>query len=360
MKVARNYKIGGTIVVPPDPDPTSIVTKIRFASVPASASAARPFMKYGKKAFLSLDWDDASMGALQGLLILNNSFYTDGCGNNKAFTAAMALNGAYEGTGIPYPYDGVGGTMSKANLSTLINAGWDLMDHGYYHDPVGFGSDMTPLQSTQMMQAFIKSLMNYWVRSKCVPQNYAGHVQAAFDCGYLYSTSQGTFDSFNPVWALNPPGNMADLPTGFWPVRRDFSDGWSSDLSYFKGKVDALMTGAEKFYRIGSHTIDVPAFQELMTYILNTTNDKVMVCTTREIAEYKEMSARPITQSLVGDTLTITHDLTTLDPKNRWRDQCFNILSDKKIISVETEGAESSSFNASTGLVNVFKQKKLW
>lgn len=362
MKIARYYTIGGTVVVPPDPEPivTGITTTIKFASAPSSATATAAARKFNKKNHWAFEWDDATTGAATGLGILNNAFYTDGCGNNINYSGTLAFNGANETSGNEYTYSGGDGKVSKANMLAMINAGWEMSDHSYFHDPFGFGTSVTPLENTQRMQNYIKSLLNYWTRSKVVPTNYAGHATAARDLGYLYSTSEGTFDSFTPEGLYNPFGDWANVPSGFAALRRGFTDAWASSLADLKTAFDTTKAASNRFYRLGSHTIDSTAFQNLVSYIQANANDEFLVSSTREWLEYDEIKVRPFTQSLVGDTLTITMDLTDLNIKNRWKDQCYNITSEKQIVSVTTQGGDSTSFNASTGLVNVFKQTKVW
>lgn len=357
MQVARNYTIGGTTIVPPDPEPivTGITTTIKFVSAPSNATATVAPRKFNKKNHWAFEWDDASIGSVTALNTLNNAYYTDGCGNNINYSAAIAINGANETSGLEYTYSGGDGKVSKANMITMINAGWEISDHSYFHDPSGFGASVTPLENTQQMQTYIKSLLNYWTRSKVVPTNYAGHATAARDLGYLYSTSTGTFDDFTPEWMYAPPGSWDNVSSDFAPIRRDFTDQWANSLNYLKGVFDTLIASDNKFFRVGSHTIDATAFQSLVDYIVANSNDELLVCSTREWLEYAEMKALPFTQLLSGDTLTITVDLSDLDAKNRWKDLSYNITSDQNIDSVTTTG-DSATFNASTGLVNIFKQ----
>lgn len=332
---------------------SNIITTIKFATAPTTAVATVPTLKYNKKNWFSFEMDDMGDTIPFALSVLAGKSYTDGCGNNKPYTMSAAVNGANETSGIEYSMtDAIG-----ARLRAVIAAGGDLSDHGYFHDPVGFGADVTPLQSTILMQDFIRRKFDgYEVRSKIVPTNYAGHAQAAFDQGYLYSTSQGTFDDFTPEWMYAPPGTFANLGSTFATPRRDFSDNWQGDLTYLKGVIDSVNSSTGKFYRIGSHYINnEAAFQEFFDYVQTTSNDELLVATTREVLEYREMRNLPITQNLVGDTLTITVDTTNLSSKSRWRDLSFLIDSDSDILSVITT-ATSSTFNPSTGLVNTFQQ----
>lgn len=351
IRLALSYNQAG------GPVSNKIKTQIKFASAPSSATATMCSMKFNKKNTFSPEWDDASVGSITGLSILSAASFTDGCGNNRPYTASVALNGANETSGEEYPYNT--GLTIDIMRNQMIPAGWDFSDHGYFHDPIGFGADITPLQSTQKMQFFIKKILDYWTRSKVVPQNYEGHADAAGLVGYLYVTSQGTFDSYTAEWAFAPPGNYANVPAEFAALRRDFTDEWATTLPALKIIIDNLLISTNKFYRLASHTIDATAFQNFITYIQANANDELLVVTTREILEYNEMKTMPVSQSLVGDTLTIETDISLLNTKNRWKDQCFDIVSDKQIISVTTD-ADSATFNATTGLVNVFKQKNIW
>lgn len=351
----RNFKVGTGGVTPS----TKITTVIKFATVPTFAVATRPNIKFGKANHLAFEWDDASIGAVTGLGILNNAFYTDGCGNNRNFSGTLAINGANENTPEAYPldgytYNGADGRTSLTQMIAMINAGWEISDHSYYHDPVGKGALYTAYQMTVMMQTYIKEKLNYWTRTKVVPTNYPGHAQAAYDIGYLYSTSTGTFDSFTPVWMYAPPGDLSLVPT-FGAIRRDFTDEWATDLTSLKSIIGGLFSTTNKFYRVGSHTIDAGAFQELIDYITDNFDDKFLVSSTREHFEYREVSLLPTVQSLVGDTLTIETDMTNLDPKNRWRDQSFVISTDANILSVSSNG-DGEAYNNTTKLVNVYKQ----
>lgn len=353
MKASRKYIIGVK------PEVQKITVDVKFASAPTSAVATIAPRKYNKKNHWAFEWDDATFGAFYGLGVLNYAFYTDGCGNLKKYSGTLAINGANETSGLEYTYDGSDGRVSVADMNSMIDAGWEISDHSYYHDPVGHGSDKTSLWNTQQMQDYIKRLLNYWTRTKVVPTNYPGHATAAYDLGYLYSTSQGTFDGFTAEWQFAPPGNWSAVTPVFAALRRDFTDEWESSLASLKSMVDTMVAGTGKFFRVGSHTINVSAFRELVDYLVENTNDTFLVSSTREWLEYDEIKVKPFTQKLVGDTLTIETDITSLDPKMRWKDQSFNIVSDQQIISVTTNG-DSASFNPTTGLVNSFKQKKSW
>ncbi|WP_231464659.1 hypothetical protein [Pedobacter sp. Leaf132] len=345
MLTAKKY-ITGTAVF------DKIIATITFSSAPSDLVVSIPPLKYDKKNWFSFEMDDHSSSIPFALSVLANKFYTDGCGNNKPYTMAASVNGAQEMTGEEYDFSNEVGDRLRA----VIAANGDLSDHGYYHDPVGFGANMTALQSTIAMQDFIQRKFNgFQTRSKIVPTNYAGHAQAAFDQGYLYSTSQSQSDGFTAEWQYAPPGNNAVVGP-FAALRRDFTDQWANDFNFIKGSITNLVAATDKFYRIGSHTIDnQAAFQSFFDFVQSSSNDQLWVTTTREVFEYKEVSALPIIQSLVGNTLNIEVDLSTLSAKNMWKDISFLLNTTANIQSVTTN-ANSFSFNNSSKLLNLFKK----
>ncbi|WP_316736292.1 hypothetical protein [Pedobacter aquatilis] len=349
MKASRHYILGQ--------NNNKLITQIKFASAPSSAVATVPNLKFNKKNWFSFELDDASVSLQSALNIFNQLFYTDGCGNNINYRLGLALNGASNYSGLEEKYDGSNPSQTTVQvINQILVAGGDLSDHSYFHEPEGYGAGVTPLENTIRMQDYILRKFNgYKVRSKAVPTNYEGHATAAYNQGYLYSTSTGTFDNFTPVGLYTPLGDFGLVPT-FGALRRAFTDSWVDSYDEIKTFVDTLLTKENWFLRLGSHGIDnLQAFTNYFNYIKNQSNDRLLVSTTREIFEYREMKNLPITQNLVGDTLTIEVDLTNLSNKNRWKDLSFNVNSNSTIQSV-TSNATSASFNSSTGLVNIFKQ----
>lgn len=352
MLTAKRYLAVAEPIDPANPSPSKLTLQVTFANTPSSPLATVPNLKYNKSSWFSFELDDMSESIPLALSILGGKFFTDGCGNNKPYTMSAAVNGAREIDGYEYPMNDAVGDRLRA----VIAAGGDLSDHSYYHDPVGFGAGITPLQNTILMQDFIKRKFNgYEVRSKIVPTNYAGHAQAAFEQGYVYSTSQGTFDTFTPEWMYAPPGTYSNIGNPFATLRRDFTDSWAGSIADLKTIINNIIANTGKFFRLGSHFIDdETSARSFFNHIETNASDKLLVSNTREILEYREMKALPMTQSLLGNVLTIEVDMVNLSSKNRWKDLSF-IITGGTIQSVTTN-ATSSSFNPATGLVNIFKQ----
>lgn len=335
----------------------SLTVQITFASNPTSAVATVPNQKFDKKNTFSLDFDDVSNSAGSALTFLNTKHFTDGCGNNISYRFGVGINGANTFNGLEYTFDGSNGSQTtKAKLLEIIAAGGDLSDHSYYHDPVGYGASTTAAQNTTLCYDFISRLFNgYKTRTKIVPSNNAGHAQAAYDQSYLASISESTFDSFTPEGLYNPRGLWSNV-TGFPALKRFFTDTWNSSQSGLKSEIDYLLTQTNGFMILGSHTIDnQTAFESVFNYLETNSADNVWIASTREILEFREMKALPMSQNLVGNVLTITINTSGLNTKNRFRDMTFKIASDKNIIGITTN-ATSSSYSNTTHIVNVFKQ----
>lgn len=350
----------------PTPDPTSKLMKFEvvFSSEPADVKATVAKLKYNKSGWVSVEWDDNSLASIEGYSVLKNKYYTDGCSNNIPYTGAVAVIGMNQ-----YLCNEVAandkGSLNYDQMKELIGAGWDIENHSYYHDPTGNcnnGSDW--FKNIKELDELIKNRIGYKMNGAVVPTNYSGFATAAKDYGYVFSTSQGTFDGLlpagNPTWK---PTNDFDLaPKEYSAYGRIFHDGWADMENDVKTAINELVKHQNHYFRFASHGIDKGAFERIVDYFQNQTNDKYLFLTTREIMEYRLVSSLPIKYTKEGNKLIVEIDTSTLPERIRWRDLSFVITnSGAKISSINViSGLEKASFNANTGLVNVFKQIKEW
>lgn len=340
-----------------------MVFQITFADAPNDASVTAAPLKYGKKGWMSFEWDDGSTGSLAGLAKMKTKFYTDGAGGSVSFRGAVAVNGraAYANAemGDNYP-----NKVTYANMSEMIAAGWDIENHSFYHEPTGnfnYGTDRA--RNIKELDELIHARLKYKMNGHVVPTNYTGFPTAAKEFGYLFSTSQGTFDNL-------PPGNpnyktihaFADAPKSFSSFARLFSDDWVDLEKRAKAAFDLLLAApAGSYFRFGTHTIDEQAFGRVMDYFEDQSKDEILIVSTREVMEYRIVADLPRKSTLNGRVLTVEIDTSTLPDRFRWRDLSLMVTSDAKISSVTPIGnIDRATFNAETGLVNVFKQKTSW
>ncbi|MFV0607164.1 MAG: hypothetical protein ACK5NK_15135 [Niabella sp.] len=355
-----------TPITPPPPpvtyDSKTMVFEVVFESVPTSATATIATLKYNKQGWASVEWDDNSISSLTGFEKLKNTFYTDGCGNNIPYTGAVAVNGRNQ-----YNNEEAGllsMNVTYNQMTDLINCGWDIENHSYYHEPTGnynYGNDRN--RNVKELEDLIFARINYKMNGLVVPTNYDGFPTAAKNFGYLFSTSQGTFDGLPP--AGNPVykdvQDFALAPVDFSSFNRMFYDNWNEMETAAKKAIDVIITKNNHYFRLASHGIDAAAFSRIIDYFKQKTNDKILMVPTREVMEYRQMAKMPVILELKDGKLTIQVKIHTLADRIRWRDLSFMINSDKKIKSVTALNAiDSVTFNSNTGLINVFKQVHIW
>jgi hypothetical protein len=218
-------------------------------------------------------------------------------------------------------------------------------------------------KNVKELDELILNSIQYKMNGLVVPTDYDGFPTAAKKFGYLFSTSQGTFDGFEPagkpVWKSVQNFDLA--PKDFSSFNRMFFDDWSEMERNVKDAVSDINTKTNSYFRFASHGIDEAAFARIIDNFQSTTADKILFIPTREAMEYRLMSSLPIKYELNGKKLLITINTTTIPDRVRWRDLSFLVESDKKIAAVNILNlADKVTFNPSTGLVNVFKQKTNW
>lgn len=343
-------------------DPKIMKFEIEFSGVPKNASVTVSKLKYNKANWLSIEWDDNSLESLKGYAELNKKFYTDGCGNKINYSAALAVNGKNQ-----YNNEEAGllsHNVTYTQMKQLIGSGWDIENHSYYHDPTGnynFGTDRA--KNVSELENLILTRINYKMNGLVVPTNYDGFPTAAKNFGYLFSTSQGTFDQFPPAGTptYKDVQNFDLAPINFSSFNRIFYDNWNEMNKAVTAAFKELITKNNHYFRFASHGIDLPIFIQLLELFERDGNDKILIVPTREVMEYRLVANLPITQKLTGNKLEVTINLTTLPERVRWRDLSFVVSTDSKIANIKSmSNIDKISFNKDNNLVNVFKQITNW
>jgi hypothetical protein len=324
------------------------------------ASAIVAEQKFNKLGFVSQEWDDSNYeGALKGSQLWKDYTCTDGCGNPINFKGAVALN---RGTGNPEDEGYNPGVAQVPQLNVLRDLDFDIENHSFFH------TDENPLNQSVLLDGIIHLRMAYRMRVLVIPTNFIGYTHSAKLMGYIASSGQGaeTFDEYSPgigtIIPLHEP-----LDPVFFGLTRYFVDEWNvpGAVQIIKNEFDKILTGERNFLVVGTHSgIDtselLAGFTSFYDHIRTNSNDRILVCSTREALEYIEMRTMPISQTVSGNILTVTVDIANLNPRNRWRDLSFNVSSTADITGVTVEGFSSATFNPVTKLVNGFLQKKIW
>ena len=347
----------------------NIIVTIKFSSPPGFAASSYPNLKYEKHSMINFEWDDASIGSMSALAIMSAKSFTDGAGNNKPYTLAVAVNGRAQYDNRIVGEHPVLGVVYN-DMRQIINSGGDIENHAQYHD-LELSSANFPLDKTIGAAANLKLLddqlyaaLGYKMNAMVVPTNYPGYMEAARNLGYAVGASTGTFDGMTSYPQWTPTGSLNIIPAGdnYLALGRAFTDTWDTAVSEFKTFVDNILNGtsptANRFFRVGSHNLSAQgAFIDLINYISAQANDRIWITTMREFAEYRITKYSTVkTEVLQGNTLTITLDQSAISDRVRWRDLSLKINSDATIESVTVNGA-TASYNTATKLINVFKQK---
>lgn len=348
---------------PPEPVLADIMKfEIVFNTLPAKVIAKPAKLKYNKNGWVSEEWDDNSLSALKALEKLKTKFYTDGCGNKIAYTAAIAVNGRSN-----YNNEEIGlsdNNITYTQMKQLIAAGWDIENHSYYHEPYhnfNFGNDR--VKNIIALDTLMLKKINYKMNGLVVPSDYSGFPKAAKEAGYIFSTSQGTFDGLAPAGApVYKDVQDFDLaPITFSAFNRMFYDNWTEMENNVKKAIDVIVQKNHHYFRFASHGIDEAAYSRIIDYFETKTNDKILFIPTREIMEYRLMTSLPISYQLSHDRLIIEINTASLPARCRWKDLSFIVSSDAQIKSVRIiNGIDRATFNAQSGLVNIFKQITSW
>lgn len=341
-------------------DSTNMTFEVVFSEKPNKASIAATKLKYNKNGWVSGEWDDNAAAALQAFKILNNFYYTDGCGNKINYALASAVNGRHQFDNREFGlWEGL---VTYTEMKNLIAHGWDIENHSYYHGDEGnysFGNDW--YKNIKELDDLIYERIGYRMNGAVVPTSYSGFPTAAKKFGYLFSSSQGTFDDMKPSGQPEWGKGYQDFdyaPEDFSAFGRLFYDDWAEMEKDFIKWCDDSFKYYNSYFRIGSHGIDEAAFIRMMNYFRDKSNDKFALLPTREIMEYRIMTKQPIESILTGNKLTVKVNLKNVPSRFRWKDLSFIITSEKSISQVKTiNNIDKVTFNPGTGLINIFNQK---
>ena len=396
------YGINGGCVRLPKPDtandilpeePTTTITVVvTFASTPTSATATLATLKYNKQATFQFEVDDNSAVILDPFIVCMGGTasngvtypgktFSDGCGNQVNWRGGLAVNarGNYNNNDIWQ----LANRMSAAQAGMLVKNNWSILNHGYYHEPTGnyriMASAMASAAANDLLQnvphTYDKLLGEggeYIMRAVVNPSNHPGFTRAADSLNLLGVTSTGASDgytgypTYTSLQAQTGGANFAQeekMPPGFVQMLRTFQDTWNTaNVNYLKRQFDDMMAncGPNKHLtmRLGTHTATLSGILDLLGHADSVDADKVWFVGFHEYLEYREVKRLCVmSQKITSNVMSITLDLNALPTENRFRDMSL-LVSGGAITNVYVNGADRFSYNADTGLINIFKRKK--
>ncbi|WP_217362649.1 hypothetical protein, partial [Hymenobacter sp. UV11] len=368
------------------PTTAAISTKARitvtFGNTPNNVTSRIAPMLYNKTRVLNFEEDDSPVTAYTDLFPLlqggsksstgqwcGGLRFTDGCGHSYPYTAAVAINGHNPYNNSEWLAEGASHDASKltwTQAQAMLKANWDIENHSDLH------TADNPTQQLATLDALITTrLQGYKPSIFIVPTNFGGYCTAAFAAGYTGVSSASQSD-YLPFFNQYNDGRVlvSSLPTpGTQFVYRRYLadlDGGEADwslLNRLKALSDNLMapgtTSSDVFVqRVFSHSISFNTLSSWLTYTQSIAQDQLWVTTLREFSEYRRVSKEVVkTETVSGKVLTIDVDYANLSANTRFQNLSLLVDSPGKIQSITVSGADSSSYNMETGLVNIFRHQ---
>lgn len=355
---------------------------VTFAAPPASATMRVAPALYNKARVLNFELDDSPVSTFTDLLPLLRGGvaaggqecpglrFSDGCGNLRPWTAAVAINGRHLYQGVysvlldPGPHRNVN-LLVWAQAQELLDSGWDIENHSDLH------SEPNPAQQLADLDQLIGDRLNGYKPSvHIVPTNYAGYPTAAFDAGYaaVSSASQSDglpkFNLYNAnrvaLTALPAPGTRfvynrenADLDRG----AGETSDNHLARLKRLSDNLMAAGSNPAEVYvqRVFTHGMNFATLSGWLNYTQSIAQDRLWVTSLREFSEYRRLSREVLkSETLSGNTLTVELDYANVSANTRFQNLTLLVDSPADIASITVSGANSSTYNVATKQVNVF------
>jgi hypothetical protein len=362
----------------------TMIVEVSFKSAPSKAKSSFAPLKYNKEGVFNYEMDDRSPNVRDvfalfhgGIAPINNSSYpgksfSDGCGNRISWRAAVATNARLESNNadwVDYNH-----CLTWKEMAGLIREDWMIENHGYYHNKTGvFNNGENTRKNVADGTGYIVEQLKkegalFVPRVFVVPNADTGYVREARSLGYLAAVSQQPLDGFriNPLY-VDQQLWIDTLGKGFLLFNRGMADQWNAEkLNYYTDVLNRFLADLniqhQKLWRLGGHYFsnaqEFEEFNRLMNDLENKAADRLWITTLQEFCEYRETSSLAVKkESLAGNKLRITIDLSKLPKQNYFRDLSLLITADKAIEKVTVSGADRLSYNKETGLVNIFKKQ---
>lgn len=360
---------------------TDVVTiTATFTGAPSNPTVNFTDLLFDKKAGFMFTKDDGGIGDFTSVFpVLNGGAamngvtypgytYPDGAGGTRRIGYTFAINGRGNAA-----RDGSNNTVTswEQYKTILANDNFSLANHSADHS-----NDPSALQQLQDNEDIIRTELGIDLRTIVLPAGLPGFVAAGLQLDYLLWSSEGyggpgngSADGYADDIFWEAKVDVKDLGTRKLLTTRQNFDTYWANIQQAKDWVDEKLTDAannpdKKFvfsaFAHGPGTnAETAAFNELIDYILSVPayENDLWFPTLQEFAEYLEVKRLAVKSAPVvnGNTITFTIDLSAIPEKNKLKNFSLKITGGT-LSNVLVTGADSSNFNASTGLINIYKK----
>jgi len=291
-------------------------------------------------------------------------FYTDGCGGKIPFKLAVALN-----AGIVYDHPANRARLSWAEVKTLYDAGWDILNHGYHHlSKHGTDYNAEVLQNIRLVQEKLGFTMTQFV----VPggehdEGYEHqYEQDAFKAGAF---SVASYVGKGPAISVDKPVDLKSMiyARNFLQSNKDSLD--FPTIDQHLRRIDSLMKQPQPvWYNEFTHSVGdrnlwnlsmlYPEFKYYMTSIDNKYGvkggDNIWMAPWQEVYEYIWLRDRiKVTSEQHGRDVTIKLELPNVPGTFRNSEISLNIISRAGFTVTSSYSDYLKIFNNGKTLLNI-------
>jgi peptidoglycan/xylan/chitin deacetylase (PgdA/CDA1 family) len=293
----------------------------------------------------------------------NGLFYTDGCGSKVAFKLGIALNG-----GIVYDKPDNRARLSWAEVKTLYDAGWDILNHGYHHlSKHGTDYNAEVLQNIKV----VKEKLGFTMTQFVVP---GGEHDAGYEHNYEQDALKaGTFSVASyvgkgPAINVDKPVDLKDMiyARNFLQSNKDSLD--FPTIDQHLSRIDSLMKQPQPiWYNEFTHSVGdrnlwnlsmlYPEFKYYMTSIDDKYGakgtDNIWMAPWQEVYEYIWLRDRiKVSSRQHGRDVSIKLELPDVPATFRYDAISLNIASGAGFM-VTSYSDDLKIFNNGTTLLNI-------
>ncbi|MCX6276607.1 MAG: T9SS type A sorting domain-containing protein [Bacteroidetes bacterium] len=345
-----------------------ITLTVTFDVPPTNITVGKSALRYNKAFAYSFILDDGLIDAytaafplLNGGLVTGNDtiypgyFYSDGCGNAIPFSAGLSwysVNSAGTDLHVNTP-----GYVTWDQLTTMYNAGWNVLNHSYSHAANDTAIDYV-YQVTQNT-SYVKSKCGIDLSHFVPPAGDQNYVIPAFANGMLSVTGN------NGAYNGSPDGYPVDQPIDFsnFTLYKMLVSDANQNTANIMQKIDTVasrsVNGAHFWWSDFTHHVGFqssgasllfPLFRFYMENIAQqygiTGSDNVWMSPTQDVYEYLRVRDNSLVNySLSGNVLTITVDYSAAPAKMRTNALTLVIQADQNFSNVAATGLQEMTFN---------------
>ncbi|WP_316749132.1 hypothetical protein [Pedobacter gandavensis] len=292
--------------------------------------------------------------------------YTDGTGKNIGFKYSFALNPNEE-------HGSSTNVTSWPQIMEIVSKGHSMMNHTLFHG----GTDK--LKAIKDAEKNLWNHTHYRMTEIAIPSNDEGFVETGLQLGYHLITSE--FGEPIPD-GNNDPGNENVSWGSVIPVktqnfnkvlisRSNLGDQWNpKELIDAKKYVDYVFDHPQKDKKLigaafshgpfGDKNEGAEIFYDFINYIKNhpANRDSAWMTSSKELMDYMKTKAKVKVVKEHYDPATgkyhITLDMNAVDPNVIYRNMSL-MVDGGEISNVKATGTNDVTFNAKTGLINIYK-----